>query len=360
MNDPQSPTSSTSSPGLVRRLRNFGDDYLPQGRWLNIAAGALLLYAVAVAILGAYWSIAPSEFDVKARAASYAVIGPGSTDDLVTGAVTTSTLLGVVQTLLDKPGGFLSNDRFPPGVYLDNIPNWEYGALIQARDMARAMREYFSRSQSQSKEDADLAIAEPGLNFRSDSWILPASESSYREAMEHTQSYLQRLADPQVQDAQFYARADNLREWLAVVNTRLGSLSQRLSASVGQRRVNTDLAGESDASQSTATPSELEVRTPWYEIDDVFYESRGAAWALIHFLKAAEVDFADVLRKKNAQVSLRQIIRELEATQDFVWSPMILNGTGFGFLANHSLVMASYISRANAAIIDLRDLLSQG
>jgi hypothetical protein len=39
---------------------------------------------------------------------------------------------------------------------------------------------------------------------------------------------------------------------------------------------------------------------------------------------------------------------------------MILNGKGFGVLANHSLVMASYISRANAAIIDLRDLLTRG
>ena len=29
-------------------------------------------------------------------------------------------------------------------------------------------------------------------------------------------------------------------------------------------------------------------------------------------------------------------------------------------LANHSLVMANYISRANAALIDLNDLLSQG
>jgi hypothetical protein len=102
------------------------------------------------------------------------------------------------------------------------------------------------------------------------------------------------------------------------------------------------------------------VQTPWTEIDDVFFEARGTAWALIHFLKAVEVDFADVLRKKNAQVSVRQIIRELEGTQETVWSPMILNGSGFGTLANHSLVMASYISRANAAIIDLRDLLSQG
>ncbi|MGB2325796.1 MAG: DUF2333 family protein, partial [Pseudomonadales bacterium] len=42
------------------------------------------------------------------------------------------------------------------------------------------------------------------------------------------------------------------------------------------------------------------------------------------------------------------------------WSPIILNGSGLGLVANHSLVMASYISRANAAIIDLRELLMQG
>ena len=59
-------------------------------------------------------------------------------------------------------------------------------------------------------------------------------------------------------------------------------------------------------------------------------------------------------------MSLQQIIRELEATQETVYSPMILNGSGFGVLANHSLVMASYISRANAAVIDLRNLLEQG
>ena len=63
------------------------------------------------------------------------------------------------------------------------------------------------------------------------------------------------------------------------------------------------------------------------------------------------------LQDKNALVSLRQVIRELEATQASIWSPFILNGSGFGVLANHSLVMASYIARANTAVIDLRRLL---
>ena len=49
------------------------------------------------------------------------------------------------------------------------------------------------------------------------------------------------------------------------------------------------------------------------------------------------MDFAEVLRKKNAQVSLQQIIRHLNwRYQETMWSPMILGGSGFGLLANHS------------------------
>lgn len=341
----------------TNRVRDLADDYLPDGNWLKWLGTVALVYLLIALLIGVYWSLAPSQFDVQDRAAVYAAEEGGS---VVTGSVTTAALMGVMETLLDKPGGFLHNDRFPPGVWLDNIPNWEYGVLIQSRDLARAMREVHSRSQSQSTEDPDLALAEPRFNFQSDSWILPASESEYRTGLKYTRSYFRRLSDVNAQDAQFYARADNLRYWLATVDIRLGSLSQRLSASVGQRRVNTDLAGDQSATQSTNAPGEMLVRTPWTEIDDVFFEARGTAWALIHFLKAAQVDFAEVLKDKNAEVSLTQIIRELEGTQETVWSPMILNGTGFGMLANHSLVMASFISRANAAIVDLRDLLSQG
>ena len=104
----------------------------------------------------------------------------------------------------------------------------------------------------------------------------------------------------------------------------------------------------------------MQLKTNWWVIDNEFYEARGACWAMLHFLKAIEVDFNDVLEKKNAKVSVQQIIRELEASQESIWSPMVLNGDGFGMLANHSRVMANYISRANAALIDLNDLLSQG
>lgn len=333
------------------------DEYMPGGPAIGVVLAVVGLYLLVAVLLGMYWSIAPATFDVRDKTAAYIAEDGGA---VVTGSVTTATLMGVVQTLLDKPGGYLHNDRFPPGVWLDNMPNWEFGVLVQVRDLSRAMREVYSRSQSQSTEDPDLALAEPRFNFNSNSWILPSSESQYRDGLDYTRKYFRRLSDVNAPNAQFYARADNLRYWLSTVDSRLGSLSQRLSASVGKRRINIDLAGEEGATQSTNAPRELLVQTPWSEIDDVFYEARGTAWALIQFMKAAEVDFADVLAKKNAQVSLEQIVRELEGTQAMVWSPMILNGTGFGVVTNHSLVMASYISRANAAIVDLRDLLSQG
>lgn len=328
----------------------------PVPDWAStVLRNGLVVAGLAVATLLVISSLVvsnePDLFDVEADSdARLAAAGRSA----VPGALTTNTIISIATTLLEKPGGYLSNDIMPPGVWVDNMPNWEFGVLVQVRDISKVMRENFSRSQTQSAEDRDLIIAEPGFNFPNDSWIFPASESQYREAIAAMESYLLRLTDPDDPDARFFTRADNLNAWLANVESRLGSLSQRLSASVARD------GGLPTSIGSNVGARELLVQTPWHQIDDVFYEARGASWALLHLLRAVEVEFRDVLADKNAAVSVAQIIRELEATQSFMFSPVILNGDGFGFMANHSLVMASYISRANAGIIDLRALLQQG
>ncbi|MGE6792581.1 hypothetical protein SAMN05216206_0948 [Pseudomonas guineae] len=328
--------------------------------WVLRTLGGLLgLFLLLALVVGWYWSQEPAQFSVQQRAEAAA---QARGHKLVNGYTTGETLKQVASTLLNKPGGYLSNDLAPPGLWLDNMPSWEFGVLVQVRDMSRAMRKDFTRSQSQSTEDPDLAKAEPRFHFDHKSWALPASEAEYAEGIKSLDRYLARLSDPSRSGSQFYTRADNLNNWLGDAATRLGSLSQRLSASVGQVRLNTN---EVDPAQTDSASQEnfvegVNYETPWLQIDNVFYEARGQAWALAHLLRAIEVDFADVLAKKNATVSVRQIIRELEAAQEPLWSPMILNGSGYGLLANHSLVMANYISRANAGLIDLRQLLSQG
>ncbi|MCX7557495.1 DUF2333 family protein [Xanthomonadaceae bacterium JHOS43] len=322
---------------------------------LYIRLGTLLL-AVLLLTIGAlmwWWDHEPGPFDPAANAREAAV---RTNRPVVVGSAITRTLARVSATLLDKRGGYVSNDKLPPGLFMDNVPNWEFGVLVQVRDLSKALRNDFSRSQTQSVEDVDLAAADPLFSSPNDRWLLPSSESQYRKGITHLDAYVARLGEPGSGGAQFYARADNLADWLAVVEKRLGSLSQRLSASAGQAVLDTD----PDSTAEVGADGLVIMKTPWTQIDDVFYEARGSTWALLHFLKAVEVDFDRVLRDKNALVSLRQIIRELEETQAPLGSPMVLNGTPFGFFANHSLVMANYISRANAAIIDLRRLLERG
>jgi hypothetical protein len=303
------------------------------------------------------WSRQPAAFDV--RAATDARLTAKSLR-MATGATVISTMLSLNEVLLKKSGGYISNDITPPGILMDDMPNFEFGLLQQQRDLATALRNEFSRSQSQSVADKNLEQAQPAFMGPNDRWVYPSTQNQLEKASTELELYLARLTDPNQPNAQFYARADNLEAYLRSVEKQLGSLSQRLSASVAHTRTNTDLANDPNATQSTPTASPLLVRTPWTKIDDNFYEARGAAFALIHILKAIEIDFAPVLANKNALVSLQQIIRELEETQGSVWSPVILNGGGFGFFANHSLVMANYISRASAQIAELRLQLARG
>lgn len=311
---------------------------------------------VAILLLGIYWSRTPGSFDVTEVALQQA---GNDESKIVPGYVTTSTVIELANTILGKPGGYLSNDVMPPGVYLDNIPNWEFGVLVNIRDMTQVMRNDYSRSQTQSVEDKDLSIADPQFHYDSEQWILPSTESEYKKGLKALERYRDRLADP-TSSAQFYARADNLTAYLSYVEKRLGSLASRLGASVAEDRLNIDLAGEETAVQSTPGAERTKVKTSWFEIDDNFFEARGYTYGLLQTFEATAIDFENVLRKKNAVVSLNQIIDELKRTQDAIWSPVILNGTGFGLVANHSLIMASYISRANAAVIDLRQLLQRG
>ncbi|MGR9105381.1 MAG: DUF2333 family protein [Gammaproteobacteria bacterium] len=322
-------TASTDNRGLI---------------WtLSISLGILLtLYTVYVT----YVSIEPDDFDVVQSAITMANVE--NAEQLQNGYVFGNTLATIGETLLMKNGGYLSNDLFP-GSLIDNMPSWEYGAIVMIRDGASALRNHFARSQSQSRENSELAKAEPLYYFSHNSWMLPSTEDEYKKAIDSLRIYLKDLQNPRGLNAHFYSRADNLDQYLQVIIKRLGDFSYRLSAS--------------SVLKQTYDPINDKIsitKTPWMEVDNVFWEARGATWALLHFFKAIEFDFARTLRGKAANATLLQIIHELEDAQAPVLSPVILNGDGFGLFANYSLTMANHIARANAATIDLRELMLRG
>ncbi len=364
-------TSSAPSSGAPRSAETGADRGAARAKDGGSKAGGVLRWVVlaivgvliAVVGLGVWWSLQPPKFSVQKE--MQARIGEDARPQA--GAATVSAVITVGETLLHKPGGYLHNDVLPPGVLMDNMPNWEYGALLELRDTVRSLRNEFSRSQTQSIENDDLRRADAQFNVDAQAWMLPSAEDAYSKGIESLESYLKALQEGR-SEARFYARADNLRAHLQVVEKRLGSYGQRLSASVGDEELMAALGAmraessnqEGQEEAPDAPPRQGPVRTAWHEIDDVFFEARGYAWALLHMMKAIAIDFEPVLRSKNAEVSMQQIIRDLEYATVFKWSPMVLNGHGFGVLANHSLVLASYLSRAGAAVLDLRVLMERG
>ena len=324
----------------------------PRLKW---AFYVVAIYFLIVTCLGMYWSRVPSTPEVNAAVQRQLTISNISHHaQLAQGVVTTSTLIAISETLLDKSGGYLANDMFPPGVWLDDMPHWEFGVLLQVRDTTQMLGASLSQSNLNHQLDVDLQRAEIRFNFSNTSWGFPATESQYLSGIEHLQKYNHRLMQANNSQAQFYTDAAHLNDYLVSVEQRLKNMSQRLTASVGPK-INTDAAAmpvkQDDAKKAT---NGLYTKTPWLQLDDVFFEARGSSWALISILQAIEIDFAEVLKTKNAQASFDQIIRELKPTQQTIYSPVILNGEGFGSVANHSLTMASYLARTQAAIADCR------
>ena len=112
------------------------------GKWTRISTWALGVFLLLMFIIGFWASREPKVFWVNRSAAQ---------ESATVGFSTVDTLIRVAETLLNKNGGYLTNDKLPPFVFLDNIPSWELGVVNQMRDLGRVMRDDYTRSQSQSK-----------------------------------------------------------------------------------------------------------------------------------------------------------------------------------------------------------------
>lgn len=296
-----------------------------------------LLLFLLVLVLGWRWSREPPTFAVPTAGMEQA--RPGQ--------VLISTLHNVGLVLTEKPGGYVRNDLLPPGLLLDNMSAWERGVLDQVRELTHVLYQGGGKHVRWVKE-SDLAEAERAFSVESESWVMPAVERDLARGGIALQHYAERLG--RGGEGVLPPQEAHLQQWLGDVAARLNHMSARLNAASPAHSV---LAKDEDA----AAGMSLLPETSWWQIDDVFYEARGSAWALLHLLKAVELEFGALLSQRHAELSLRAAIHELEATQQSIWSPVILNGSGFGLFANHSLVMANYLHRAQSDITDVQMLL---
>lgn len=318
-------------------------------RWrLALGAGSVVMFALVV--LGLWWSEPPATYPVSALTDEQARQFDLARASDLPGLAVTTTLAETTSVLLNKPGGFLLNDRLPPGVWLDNMPNWELGVLWHIRDTLHVLRQDISRADAQAAENSDLVMAEPQLNFTSSRWLMPAPENEYRKGLAGLERYMASLA---AGDAEFYVRLDDLDTLLQQADERLERLTEGLLSSASRRLSTLDRAPLVQLSVNAEQASP----TPRLEVDDVFYQARGYSWALLHTLQGVALDYGDKL-PPDAQSMLDGAVRELAAVQRPIWSPMILNSDGFGLLTNHSMVAAGHMGRAHQQLSELQLMIA--
>ncbi|MFG6136750.1 DUF2333 family protein [Halomonas sp. B23F22_10] len=298
----------------------------PQYGWIWKPLLAALIIALVVALgLGVWWSRTPALEPTPSQVPADDVVAIA---DPASGTATVDGLSTLVATLLDKPGGYLRNDLAPPGLWLDNMPAWELGVLDQARWMSQSLPTIAGSDASA------LDAARTALEGDADDWFYPSTEHRLEQARAALDGYRQAVAGGQVD---FAADAQGLAAWLNGVARGLDDMGRRLSASVGSPEALAGLDLDTEG---------LPTETPWYRLDSVFFEARGQAWALHRLLEAVRRDQAERIEAAGLAMRWEALLAELELSQRRLWSPVILNGSGFGLFANHSLVMAHHVLRA--------------
>lgn len=289
---------------------------------------------------------------------------PLESERAVLGVASTATHAFVIDTLVNKKrGGYTGNGLLFHAGLLDDMPSWEYGVLKAAYEFGTVgLSENFSKQVSDDTYDPVLKATQPHLNYPPSRWLYPSSKHWYVKALGGVRDFQPRMIDRSQPQAQFYSRSNGLRGYFTRLQGMLGEYSGRLTEASGRFQYNTNLELEVDADASTPESIGKLIKTPWGSIDNTYWEARGAAWALVHYLRAIEQDFGEVLRGKNSRLTVKQLIHELEETQNTHYFPMVLNGSPDYILPtpNDSLVLANRFSRAAIILSKLTLELKEG
>lgn len=258
-----------------------------------------------------------------------------------------SQAVAVEAALIDREvnrNGWISNDPiFLPGSLLDNMPNFQQGMLQAMRRFTLELQDQIGRSRASSSIDPDLQKAVGLLNYSPTVWLwnpsvslAPAqsSEAQYRAAMRALQSYNDRLGRGQ---ATFEPRADNLQATLDGIGKDLGDASSEI-----ERQIDDNSGNWLD-----------------FNADDVFYRTKGLAYAYGIMLRDLGVDFKQVIQEKGAtQIWQRLVGSLMEVAALRPW--VVVNGRPDALLQpNHLAAEGFYIQRARTQLYELIDILQK-
>jgi hypothetical protein len=275
-------------------------------------------------------------------------------DEKVKGVLFVQMIIDVLDQELNH--GWLPNDIFPsPTVLLDNRPNFQLGVWYVLRETVRILRDNLSRMRTTDSVDSDVDKAFVLLSNDPEKWILPSAETKYTQAIESLKKYQARLINGQ---AKLFPRSDNLIQLINVWTSIMGGVNNRLLNTAQKDSVDIELAGDKAEGQLKRQMM-ISVDIPWYKMDDNFYYVNGIDYALYHLLLAVRKDFDVVIKDKNADPLVNEVLRKLSLSNFSPWITFFADRDSL-YRVNHSLNMSAYFNDARQKLTSFTTMLDLG
>lgn len=212
----------------------------------------------------------------------------------------------------------------------DNRANRQRGVIYAVRAMTEVWSQETSKLGSADRESEDLVYArQEGFGPSAEFWFFPASESLYRDGIEHVREYQRKLLAG-ASDAQINVTSKNLANVLRAMHKVLQEPHGRLV--------------------------DRNTHVRWSELDDAVYYAQGSAIVIRDMLAALSVAYADDFRRGQLDRQVAEAIDSLNAAVQFnPW--FILRGDGDAMLGDHRSKEARYITEAMGRLIDIAEAL---
>ncbi len=238
----------------------------------------------------------------------------------------TDAVIGVMKAELESFGGWRPNDIVFGHIW-HNRKYEQLGKLEVIRHTVRIFKQDIARSGGMDKFDPNMVIAEAEFWNDPMKFWFPSAESKYKTGVEFLEKYRDGLARGQ---SKFYPRSDNLYRLMDQYIAILGDVHHQLML----RNVS------------------------YFEIDNIFFYSRGAASAMAEILSAVEVDFGEEIERRGLMKLMRETIEPLKEAASL--KPIIvLSGGSDDIRANHRLNLAAYISEARTKLYAMIETLQK-
>ncbi len=216
-----------------------------------------------------------------------------------------------LQTELDRFWGWRPNDIIE---FTDNVNNYQLGVLEATRRTSIVLAERISRTGSSDPYVRELEQAMSMFAIDPNTYMFPAPESKYQEGLDNFRKYKEMLRN---KTARIYTRMDNLVPLLLTYESILGSCTENL----------------------------LKQEISFFQVDDVFFYSQGAAAMILSVMEGVGVDFRETIEAANGVEVYDEIVRSLRQIAEM--KPLIvLKGGPSSIFANHRANMAGPLSRA--------------